>query len=159
MKTDNKYTVPKYILTVCLAVFVLACCLAARESSKSFGEIAALLEAQTVSASLQTSGEGDLKRLYGLDASAYEGVLLETAVSGMSAEELILVAVKDKSQLPDVESAVRSRIKDREAVFRGYAPEQARLVEDARILTRGRFLFAVISAKADAYSRLFLDSL
>ena len=159
MNNGSRFTTAKYIVTAVLVVFVLVMAVSGRESTKSFSEIAQALEARTNSASLQTAAGGDLKRLYGLDPADYEGVLLKTAVSGMSAEELLFITLKDKSQLPAVESAINQRLAERSSIFEGYAPEQARLVEDARIITRGRQVFLVISADADNLSRLFLSSL
>ena len=159
MRTVNRYTIFKYIVTAALAVFVIAVCIAGIESKKPFEEIASSVELTTASPSLQTADNADLKRLYGLNPSDYEGVLLRTATSGMSAEEILLVKLSDDSQYAAVEAAIRARLEERDNVFKGYAPEQASLVENAKIIRKGKLVFLAVSENADVYAGGFLKSL
>ena len=82
-----------------------------------------------------------------------------TTGANMSAEEVLLVRVKDDSRIREVTSAVGQRIESRINDFEGYAPEEVKLLEDARQSVRGKYIFYACSPKADEYTSIFNSSL
>ena len=47
-----------------------------------------------------------LKRYYGFKWSQYDGVMMYVSASSMSAEEILLIKVKDDTQIQEVEEAI-----------------------------------------------------
>lgn len=55
----------------------------------------------------------------------------------MSVNEILVVKVKDKSQVEDVEKAVEERLSTQKKSFEGYGVKQTRLLHSAIDETRG----------------------
>ena len=75
--------------------------------------------------------------------------------SNISAEEVLLIRVKDESQIQDVTEAIEERIEGRMNDFDGYAPEEVKLLEGAKLSVRGRYIFLAVAPKADEYLAAF----
>jgi hypothetical protein len=108
---------------------------------------------------MQKSSNRMLKKLYGLDAADYDGVALYTSISGMDAEELLIVKLKDDSQSEAVEEAIETRLQTQKNSFEGYGVSQTALLEDAVVYTRANYVLFVVHADADAAKSAFRRSL
>ena len=64
----------------------------------------------------------------------------------------------DTSDLDDVKDAVESRVKSQEKVFESYGPDQMKLLGNAVIETRGKYLFYCVSDDATKYEEVFRDA-
>ena len=156
MTDPRLWRVIKWLLIVVLAVFLIAGRLSGRISSTGFGEMA---QAVTEAADLSLMQEGDnqmLKRLYGLDAESFDGVLLYYPVTNMGAEELLLVKMKDVSQAGTVQAAMESRLATQKNNFDGYGAEQMAMLEKSIISVRGNYAL-FISADDPAAVREAFD--
>ena len=103
-----------------------------------------------------------LRKYYGLDASEMEGFSLCLPSSNMDAAELLIVVMKDQSQTEIVKNAMETRLKNQIGVFESYGVDQMRLLDQAEIITEGRyavFICAENSAKAGAALRRLLLAL
>ena len=108
---------------------------------------------------LTDCGSQDLKRYYSLNSEDYADTMLLTAEESMSAEEILLIKVKDQSQLEEIEAAVSKRLESRINDFGSYAPEQTALLEAAEVTMRGDYVFLAVSEHAEEYREAFLKSL
>ena len=100
-----------------------------------------------------------LKRFYKLNANDYEGEILYTPKSTMDVNEVLIVKVKDKSQIESLEDSIDSRINYQLQSFSGYGPQQCALVDDYELKTKGDFVFFAISENANEIKEAFLDSI
>ena len=100
-----------------------------------------------------------LKRFYKLNANDYEGAILYTPKSTMDVNEVLIVKVKDKSQIESLEDSIDSRINYQLQSFSGYGPQQCALVDDYELKTKGDFVFFAISENANEIKEAFLDSI
>ena len=82
----------------------------------------------------------DLKKYYSLNANDYEGISLYIPDDVMSVNEILVIKVKNESQIETVEKAVESRVNTQEKNFEGYGVEQTKLIHAAIIETRGRYV-------------------
>ena len=85
--------------------------------------------------------------------------MLYTSESSMSAEEVLLIKVKNEGQMKRVKEAVEKRIANRKNDFEGYAPKEVQLLEQSELSVRGKFLFLAIAPKAAEYKEAFAKSL
>ena len=101
-----------------------------------------------------------IKRLYGLDPSAFESCILYYPTTNMMAEELLIVKLSDMSQQESVRAAIEARLATQKTTFEGYGVEQFdMLTNDSVIEIRGNYvLFVVNPACADA-RKAFLGAL
>ncbi|MEW9080225.1 DUF4358 domain-containing protein [Terrisporobacter glycolicus] len=100
-----------------------------------------------------------LKRFYKLNANDYDGVVLYTPESTMDVSEVLIVKVKDKSQIESLEDSIDSRVKYQLQSFSGYGPEQCALVDNYELKSKGNFVFFAISENAQQIKEAFLDSI
>ncbi|MCC3863957.1 MAG: DUF4358 domain-containing protein [Terrisporobacter othiniensis] len=100
-----------------------------------------------------------LKRFYKLNANDYDGVILYTPQSTMDVNEVLIVKVKDKSQIEPLEDSIDSRINYQLQSFSGYGPEQCALVDNYELKSKGNFVFFAVSENAQQIKEAFLDSI
>jgi cytidylate kinase len=94
-----------------------------------------------------------LRKYYGLDAAELTDFSLCLPSSNMDAAELLIVVMQDESQAESVRKAMETRLANQIGVFESYGVDQMRLLNQAEIITEGRyavFICAENSAKAGA---------
>lgn len=159
----NKRTMPvavlKYVAAAAIVGYVALLLLNISGSTKPFDEVKSAVENSLNTENLTEQGSQALKRYYGLNSEEYDGVLYYSSEFSISAEEVLLVCVKDDSQVQEVREAAEARIEDRLNDFEGYAPEEVQLLEEARLLVRGKYIFLAVAPEADVYADVFATSL
>ena len=150
-KQLTKPEVLKYIIAGIILIYIVILLIFTSGSTKSFSEVRKKVEKAISQEELQQESGQKFKRYYGLNAADYEGVMLYSAKSSMSAEEILLVKTKTDEQVKEVER----RMLD----FEGYAPEQVRMLEQAQISVRGKFVLCVVSPKVSVYVTAFSKAL
>ncbi len=94
--------VMKYVICFAIVVYVAILLIFSSGSRKSFKEVEKPLEVSIDSEKMQNVGVQGLKRFYGLNAADYEGVLLYNSRFNLSAEEVLMIKVKDDDQIHQV---------------------------------------------------------
>lgn len=149
----------KYAVVLVIIVYVCLLLHYVGGSNQKFSKVAAKMEKVVDTEKLKDAGEQGLKRYYGLNAADYEGIFCYVATTSMSAQELLVVKVREESQVQEVEAAVERRLANRKNDFSGYAPKQVELLENAEISIRGKYIFMAVSPKASLYRDTFAKSL
>ncbi|MGN1032108.1 MAG: DUF4358 domain-containing protein [Intestinibacter sp.] len=108
---------------------------------------------------MEETGTKGLKRYYGLNASDFDSVVLYTPKSSMEVDEMLIVKVKDKSQIEGLEDAIDNRINSQLQSFGSYGPEQCALVNDYELKTKGKYVFFAISENAEELKEAFKESI
>ena len=133
----------KWILIAVLAFALIWQAMRGRSSGTPFSEMA---EAVSGAADLSSLAEADnqmFRRLYGLDMTDYDGVLLYYPADSMGAEELLVLKMKDKSQADEVRSAIEGRLATQIRNFDGYGAEQTAMLKDSAAVVRGNYALFV----------------
>lgn len=151
--------VMKYIIFILIIVFVVLLMMYNSGSSRPYEEVRRPLEEALDKESLTEQDAAVFKRNFNLNPADYTGVMYYTTGASISAEEVLLVKVKKESQVQEVVDAVERRNEERINDFEGYAPDEVRLLEDARQSVRGKYIFYACSPKADEYMSVFNSSL
>lgn len=159
IKNLKKTVVIKYALVAVIVVYVALLLIFTSGSTKSFAAVEKKVEASLDTKAMKKAGVQGLKRYYGLNSADYEDVMLYTAESSMSAQEILLVKTKTTEQAEEVKAAVEQRCANRRNDFDGYAPDQVQLLDEAQISVRGKFVFYAVSPKAETYKSVFSKSL
>lgn len=128
-------------------------------NDKSVDQIEASMKKEVKFEKMKKGDAKSLKRFYKLNANDYDGVILYTPKSTMDVNEVLIVKVKDKSQIEPLEDSIDSRINYQLQSFSGYGPKQCALVNDYELKTKGNFVFFSISENAPQIKEAFLDSI
>mgnify|MGYP000314454601 CR=1 FL=1 len=148
----------KYALVAVIVVYVALLLIFTSGSTKSFAAVEKKVEASLDTKAMKRQ-EVQAEALLWLNSADYEGVMLYTAESSMSAQEILLVKTKTTEQAEEVKAAVEQRRANRRNDFDGYAPDQVQLLDEAQISVRGKFVFYAVSPKAETYKSVFSKSL
>ncbi len=128
-------------------------------NNKNIDQIEASMKQEVQFEKMEKGDNKSLKRFYKLNANDYDGVVLYTPKSTMDVNEVLIVKVKDKSQIESLEDSIDSRINYQLQSFSGYGPEQCALVNNYELKTKGNFVFFAISENAEQIKEAFLDSI
>ena len=146
----------KWLLIVVLAVFLISGRLSSRISSTDFASMSKAVSEAVDLTPMQLADNQMLKRLYGLDGSLFDGVMLYYPTTNMGSEELLLVKMKDTSQADEVRAAMESRLATQKKSFDGYGAAQTAMLEKSIIEVRGNYAL-FISAEDPARVRQAFD--
>lgn len=149
----------KYVVLALIVVFVVMLMLNMSGSSRPFEDVEKDVESALNTEELTKQEDSQFKRNFGLTAADYSGVMYYASGVSMSADEVLLIKVKSDDQVQEVTAAVEERIASRKNDFEGYAPEEAKLLDNAVQSVRGRYIFYAVSADAQRYLEVFRDSL
>lgn len=149
----------KYVVSAVIIAYIVVLMIFTSGSTKTFAQVEKKVEASLDTSNLKPVGGQGLKRYYGLNSADYEGVMLYSSEVSMSTEEVLLIKVKNEDQVRQVKDAVLKRLENRKKDFDGYAPEQVKLIEQAQLSVRGKFVFLAVAPKAEAYKDAFAKSL
>lgn len=119
-------------------------------------------ESMSNSISFDSMKPGDkktLKRFFGLNADDFEEVLIYQPTSTMDVDELLLIKVKDSSQLDTIENTMDSRVENQIQVFRSYAPKQASILENYIIKVKGDYIIYIVNENSDEILDAFIKSI
>lgn len=108
---------------------------------------------------MEETGTKGLKRYYGLNANDFDSVVLYTPKSTMAVDEMLIVKVKDKSQIDPLLDCIDSRVEAQLKNFGGYGPEQCALVNDYELKTKGKYVFFAISENAEQLKEAFKEAI
>ena len=161
MRTDGfgVARVMKYVVLVLIAAFVAVLMIYASGSSRPFEEVEDAVSRSLDKSNLTLQDGAAFKRKFGLSEADYAGVMYYASEFSISAEEVLVVLVKEESQVQEVTEAIDRQVEARKNDFDGYAPEEVKLLEDAKQSVRGRYIFFAAAPKAEEYLEAFSDSL
>lgn len=148
----------KYAMTLVIFGYIVILMIA-QGSDAPMAQVAESVLKKVETEGMQEAGDQDFKRYYGLNAGDYEDVTLYLPGDVMGVQELLLVKVKDKSQIETVQSAARKRLDTQTESFEGYGAEQTKLLKAAVLDTRGSYVFMSVGKDADKAYTAFKKSL
>ena len=149
----------KYVILILITVFVLLLFLYTSGSSRSFEEVEESVSASLDKSNLTLQDGSAFRRAFGLNEADYTGVMYYASEFSISAEEVLVIQVKNENQVQEVVEAVEKRVEARKNDFDGYAPEEVKLLEDAKQSVRGKYIFFAAAPKAEEYLEVFSNSL
>lgn len=152
MNIKKKLLVAMILLT---SIITIGCGV---NDKKSIEELEKNISEEIEFEKMERGDSKSLKRFYKLNINDYEGVILYTPKSTMDVNEVLIVKVKDKSQIESLQDSIDSRINYQLQSFEGYGPEQCNLVDNYELKIKGNFVFFAISENVDQIKKAFLDS-
>lgn len=91
----------------------------------------------------------------GLDYSKCSQAVTAICAVNIQADEIWLVEAKDSSAAAEIEELARSRVQQRMEEFKGYSPEQYKVLEGAAILREGNYVVLLVSQDTEALKAAF----
>lgn len=154
-----KINLKKKLLVATLLITTVITVGCGANNDKSVDQIETEMKQEVKFDKMEKGDSKSLKRFYKLNANDYDGVILYTPESTMDVSEVLIVKVKDKSQIEPLEDSIDSRINYQLQSFSGYGPEQCALVNNYELKSKGNFVFFAVSENAEQIKEAFLDSI
>ena len=89
-----------------------------------------------------------------MDYGKVSGYYMAYATAG-SAEEIAVISLKDSSDAAEARASLEKHLQDRLGIFRVYGPDQAAMLENARISARDGSVALIICSNADEVEGVF----
>ena len=152
---ERRYALVKWGLLAALVAYVLLVVGMNAARNVDFSVIRSAMAAAPGVAGLKTLDENGFQERLDIAPDGCEGWLMAGSEDIMDVSEL-MIAKGDESALDGLESAVQRRLEAQLAVFRSYGVNQKDLLEGARVLRRGDYLFYAVGEQADRWEDAFL---
>lgn len=140
-------------LTIVLSVVLSACSSsnneATVETNLTAKEMVDQMLAKVEQPALMEVEENQLADLYHLAPSLLEDYSIRMPMMNVKSNEIAVLKVKDAKDIPTVEEAVKERAADVQKSFEQYLPDQYENAKNYKLVTKGNYIFFVISDVAD----------
>lgn len=150
------FTVGKFAACGIIIFLMVSQLMTGRASKTAFSSMQKAVNKATDVTSMREGDAQMVRRLYGLDSTAFDGVELYYPKTNMGADELILIKMKSVEQGGDVKRALTARKTSQMNVFEGYAPAQYKTLSDSVVEVRGNYALFVSGKNAEAVKAAFL---
>ena len=149
----------KYACILAVLIFVVSLLYGEANSNANIEDVESAVVASMDVSGMEKASNRMIKRLYGLNANDYAGVVLYISTFNMDVEEILLVKLNDQSQAETVQAAAENRKETQLTNFDGYGVEQCQLLDDSILEVKGNYVFFVVSPNAKEAEKAFLSSL
>lgn len=140
----------KGIVVVSLIALTLVGCSGDKKSFDSEGFVSTVMEKVTYDDEMIEVPEKTAKTLYSLDFEGLESYKLYTSATSATANELMVIKVKDNKSIEAAKKSIEARKTDLISLYKDYRPEEMQKLDNAIIVTEGDYvIFSVCSSNAD----------
>ena len=152
---ERRYALVKWGLLAALVVYALLVVGMNAAKDVDFSVIRSAMAAAPGVAGLKAMDENGFQERLDTAPDGCEGWLMAGSDDIMDVSE-VMIAKAGEATLDDLEAAVQRRLEAQLAVFRSYGVNQKDLLEGARVLRRGDYLFYGVGEQADRWEDAFL---
>lgn len=119
----------------------------------------ALVKQTNIEKIMEPCGDRDLLQFMGLDYRDYDSYVYYKTSEALGVDELLIVKVKNRSDLTGVEDAVDKRVSSQITKFDSYGPLQVRELNNAIIEKKGKYLFYCTAKSPEKYEEVFRNAI
>ena len=155
----NKHRVFEIVCVVFLAVFIFFMSGNDSYSDKTVDEVFEFLPQSTEFQQLQKIGKNEIKKEFGIEFDGIDSFVYYASDSIMTVDELMIIKLKENAKADDIIEKIEKRVKDKQILFEGYAPEQSAILKNHDLSYKDGFIFYCVSENSTDALIYFLESL
>ena len=155
----NKHRVFEIICVVFLGFFIFFMSGNDSYSDKTVDEVFEFLPQSEEFRKLEKFGENKIKEEFGIDFSVVDSFVYYASDSIMTVDELMIIKLVENVKAEDTIEKIEKRVKDKQILFEGYAPEQSALLKNYDLSYSDGFIFYCVSENSTDAMIYFLESL
>lgn len=155
----NKHRIFEIVCVAALLVFIV---LVSRDSSYSDKTAQQMAEAVTQAmdvSELKKIKKNQIREDFGIDFSSVESFVYYASDEVMNVSELMLIKLKADVRSDEIKEKIEKRVKDKQTLFKGYAPEQSALLENYILSDEGGFIFYCVGEDAKQAHSAFKENI
>ncbi len=145
----NRHKIAEVICVVILVVFIAFLTSEEKVSDKTANQMGKAVSSAVDIKGLKKQDKMAIKKELSLSWGAFDGIFYLKSDDIMDVREILLIKLKEGTGGNEAVKLIEKRLKERQALFDGYAPEQSALLQNYRLKEKGGFIFCVVSAEAD----------
>ena len=147
----NKHRVIEIICVVFLVCFIFAISADDNYSGKTVTDVVDAVSPEVNMDALTSFKKNKVKQEFGIDFVGVDSFAYYASDSIMTVDELLIIKLEEGVKADEIMEKIESRVKDKQILFEGYAPEQSALLKKYVLTDKNGFIFyAVGSESADA---------
>lgn len=139
----------RYLMVAVLAAGIFLLFYSGVDSKKSADAVFTGMRESVDTSSMEAKSRRELLRYFGINSTDVESFVLYGAANSLDASELLILKARNTAQVQELRTVVEERQLAQIASFEGYDAEQAALLHDAVIQTKGPFLLYVVGTDAE----------
>lgn len=155
----NKHRVFEIICVVFLAAFILLMSSGDSYSDKTVDEVFEFLPQSAEFKEFQKVGKNKIKEEFGFEFDSIDSFVYYASDSVMTVDELMIIKLKENAKADDITEKIEKRVKEKQILFEGYAPEQSALLKNYSLSYTDGFIFYCVSENSTDAMIYFLESL
>lgn len=142
-------------LILCTLIFATVSLGCGKEKSINLSDINNEIAKVVDTGKMRKADAKDLKKIYGLDDSKIDSFVLYRAESNVKADEILLIKVKDKSDIDEIEDKIRKRNDNQAQKFKDYLPDEYAIIQKYILKNKGDIVVYSVSKDADKIEEAF----
>ena len=147
----NKHRVIEIICVVFLVCFIFAISADDNYSNKTVTDVVDAVSPEMNMDAMTSFKKNKVKQEFGIDFVGVDSFAYYASDSIMTVDELLIIKLEEGVKADEIMEIIESRVKDKQILFEGYAPEQSALLKKYVLTDKNGFIFyAVGSESADA---------
>jgi hypothetical protein len=144
----NKHRVIEIICVVFLICFIFLISMEDAVSDKTVKEVAEAVSMEINIGELSSFKKNKVKKEFGIDFDGIDSFVYYASDSVMNVEELLVIKLKEGAKADSITEKIETRVKDKQVLFEGYAPEQSALLKNYVLSVSHGFIFYVVGEEA-----------
>ena len=144
----NKHRVFEIICVVFLVCFIAVISREDSYSDKTVAEVKEAVSAEVDMEALTSFKKNKVKEEFGIDFAGVDSFSYCASDSIMTVDEVLIIKLQEGVKADSIIEKIESRVKDKQVLFEGYAPEQSALLNSYVLADKNGFIFYAVGEKA-----------
>ena len=147
----NKHRIFEIICVVLLICFIFFISREEPYSDKSVRDVVDAVSAEINVEELKSYNKNKIQEEFDIEFQDIDSYAYYASDSVMNVEELLVIKLKEGAKADNITEKIEQRVKDKQVLFEGYAPEQSAMLKNYVLIYQKGFIFyAVCDEWADA---------
>ena len=155
----NKHRIIEIICVVFLVCFIAVISREDSYSDKTVKEVFNAVKVEMNMDDLSKVSKNEIKKDFGIDFQDVDSFLYYASDSIMNVEEIMIIKLKEGYKADGTLEKIEKRVKDKQVLFEGYAPEQSALLKDYVLTYKNGFIFYAVGEDATDALILFTETI
>lgn len=155
----NKHRVTEIICVVFLICFIFFISREDTVSDKTVQEVAVAVSMEINIDELTSYKKNKVKKEFGIEFDGIDSFVYYASDSVMNVEELLVIKLKEGAKADDITEKIEARVKDKQVLFEGYAPEQSALLKNYVLSVSHGFIFYAVGEESTDALILFNETI
>ena len=140
----NKHRIFEIICVVLLICFIFFISREEPYSDKSVRDVVDAVSAEINVEELKSYNKNKIQEEFDIEFQDIDSYAYYASDSVMNVEELLVIKLKEGAKADNITEKIEQRVKDKQVLFEGYAPEQSAMLKNYVLIYQKGFIFYAV---------------